>query len=146
MLANLSSSTVDALEASVLRRPAIQADAHRSIYAIPIVDGLCAVTSRRFRSGGTSRSGGGSAPGARSRIILALLGLVLTSGCAVEPFRLELPANHPANAAAEEAPVPPPTSLAASDADPFVEAAASPKQQTQGHQGHQMQGHQGHQM
>lgn len=48
--------------------------------------------------------------GKNVRAALLLAGLLFLLGCAGEPFRLELPQDHPANPAAAEAPLPPPSS------------------------------------
>lgn len=62
------------------------------------------------------------------------LGLLLLAGCAGEPYRLELPANHPANAAAPEAPPPPAsTTLSAGPLEPVYEKTAPA---AGGHAGH----------
>lgn len=62
-----------------------------------------------------------------------LLGLLL-AGCAGEPYRLELPVNHPASATAPEAPLPPPsTTLTAGPPEPVFEEAAPA---AGGHAGH----------
>ena len=61
--------------------------------------------------------------------------LLLLSGCAGQPYRLELPANHPANAAAPETPLPPVSmTLSAGPPEPVFEEEAAPA--AGGHAGH----------
>lgn len=64
-----------------------------------------------------------------------LLGLLLLSGCAGEPFRLAVPEHHPANPVAPEAPLPPPSSALAEEG-PAPEPAAEEAAPMGGHGGH----------
>ncbi len=58
---------------------------------------------------------------------LLVLALLILQGCAGEPFRFDPPQDHPANPAAPEAPVPPPSSaLDEGVPEPAHEEAAPP--------------------
>lgn len=65
-----------------------------------------------------------------------LLGLLLLSGCAGEPFRLEVPAHHPASPLAPEAPLPPPSSALAEEGPALEPAPEKAAPMSGGHSGH----------
>ena len=164
MLANYSRSTAAAAEPPASRRKPMfhsqyvrssssQTDAHPLVWANPNLDDLCIATSPGSRSVGTDPLVRAPSIRAGMRTLLLSLVLVLTSGCAGEPYRPVLPADHPANSAAEQAPEPAPSTTLANST---VESVAPPSGATavgasgtsehQGHKGHQMHGHAGHQM